>query len=160
MSGTFGVMHRLNVGSFTLTPALDLGAATLRGSEMAEAGAGPQGTVLDASEQGHAWIEPSIGFGFERSLANRKLLRTYARLGAIHYLSAGRTEVVAGLAGAPAGVAPMRIVSDLDRDHVIVEGGFELVASERFTVSASYAAQGSDIRDSGTGAVRFVIPMN
>ena len=127
---------------------------------MVEAGAGPQGTVLNSSEQGHVWVEPSIGFGFERSLANRKLLRAYARLGGIHYLSAGKTEVAAGLAGAPAGVAPMRITSDLDRTHVIAEGGFELVASDRFTLSASYAAQGSDIRDSGTAAVRVVIAGN
>ena len=43
-------------------------------------------------------------------------------------LIGGDTEVRAGLTGAPTGVAPMRVISDLDQTHLTLEGGLELTA--------------------------------
>ncbi len=109
--------------------------------------------------QAHAWIEPSLAFGYEKSFSNSTSLHTYARFSVLSFLTKGRTDVLADFAGAPAGADPMRVSSDLDRTHYLGELGFEVIA-RRFTFSLSYSAESSDIRDSSMGTVRVVFPIH
>ncbi len=158
-SAVFDVAQQLEVGRLTLTPALNVGFSALRGSSVTEAGAAEASVLLERGSQNHAWIEPTVGLAFEHALANRKLLSVYARLGALRYLSGTATEVRAGLAGAPPGVEPMRLTSDLDRTHLTLEGGLQLIALDRFMLAAAYQWQVSAIRDGRMGSLRIAIPL-
>jgi hypothetical protein len=155
----FDATHHLDWKGMIMTPSLNLGVSTLRGASMTESGAGAQSTTLSSSSQTHVWLEPALAFGFERNLSNERLLRTYARFSVLQHLTDATTEVRAGLVGAPADLAPMRIRSDLGPTHMIAEGGLELVSTDRFTIGLSYATERSDVRDSGTGTIRVVVPV-
>ena len=159
-SGVLDVTYEVDLKGLSMTPALNLGVSRLHGESMTESGAGAQNLVLEGRSETHAWVEPAIGFNFDSNLANSKLLRVYARLGALYYLSGDTTEVLAGLEGAPSGVDLMLISSDLDSTHFLAEGGFELIATDRYTLSVSYGMQRSDIRSSDAGTARITIPVH
>jgi hypothetical protein len=54
----------------------------------------------------------------------------------------------------------MPISSDLDDLHWLAEGGLELIARDKYSISLSYGAQRSDLRTSDTGSLRVVIPLH
>ncbi len=114
-SGVLNLTHHTSLLGLTVSPALDVGVTTLHGSSMNESGADAQSAVLFADSQAHAWVEPSIALGWAKGLANSKLLRAYARFSALQYMTSANTRLYAGLEGAPDGVEPMRIDSDLLR---------------------------------------------
>jgi hypothetical protein len=157
VSGAFDLMHDFVRGGLVVTPAVTVGVSFLSGERMTESGAGGLDAVLASDDETHLWVQPTLAFGFERGLANRKALRVYARLGALQYLTSPTTEVRAGLTGAPAGVELMRIGSQLDRTHFLAEGGLELIAADRFTFALSYSRQTSDTRESSSTGARFAV---
>jgi hypothetical protein len=159
VAGVLDFSGRLDFMGASVTPALNLGFATVSGGRMTETGAQAQDLTLAHDSQTHAWVEPSLAFGIERSLANRKQLRAYARVSALQYLSSAHTDVLAGFAAASEGIAPMRVVSDLDRTHFGAEGGLELLAAERFALTLSYSLWHSGARRSDMGTLRLVIPV-
>ncbi|MBX3695429.1 MAG: autotransporter outer membrane beta-barrel domain-containing protein [Steroidobacteraceae bacterium] len=154
------VSNTIQSQGFSITRSLDVGASLLEGDAMSERGAGAQGVTLERASGRHLWVEPSIAFGYEKGFEGRRLLRLYARFGVLQYLIGGDTEVRAGLTGAPAGVAPMRVISDLDQTHLTLEGGLELAALDRYTLGLSFSAQDSQSRDSGTVTARVSVPIN
>jgi outer membrane autotransporter protein len=159
-TGVLDVTHRIDMKGLGVTPALNIGLSSMYGDSMQETGAGAQNVVLDSRSETHSWVEPTLAFDHESSLANRKVLRVYARLGVLYYLTGATTEVRAGLEGAPDGVQLMLISSDLDSTHFSAEAGFELIATDRYTLSLSYARQSSDIRESDTGTARITVPVH
>jgi hypothetical protein len=78
---------------------------------------------------------------------------------ALHYIANAHTDVLAGFAAAPAGIAPMHVVSDLDRTHFGAEGGLELLAAERFALTLSYSLWHSGARRSDMGTLRLAVPV-
>jgi len=100
-----------------------------------------------------------LGGRYVASFGNGASLRTFVRVGLLHYLSGTSTQVHAGLEGAPLETAPMRIGSDLDRNHVVGEAGLQFQAAEGFTIGFSYTQQESDVRESGAGSLRFLLPI-
>jgi hypothetical protein len=146
-------------GSLRLTPAVDLGLAMLRGDSMTESGADALNLELEEDTESYWWIEPSLTLDTESTLASGKLLRAFARMGALYYLDSDSTEVVAGFASAPSDVNAMRVYSGLDDWHFLAEGGFTLIAGDRYTLSLSYTFEHSDVRDRGAGMVRVTIPL-
>jgi hypothetical protein len=159
MSAVVDAGHPVDAGGLRLTPAIDLGVAMLRGESMTESGAGAQNLELDEDSESYWWIEPSLSADVESTLASGNLLRAFARMGALYYLDSDTTEVVAGFAAAPPDVNSMRVYSGLDDWHFIAEGGFSLVASDRYTLSLSYTYEHSDLRDRGAGMVRVTVPL-
>jgi outer membrane autotransporter protein len=150
-------MQRKN---FSLTPTLNVGVSELNGESMNESGVGTPNASLASSSETHAWLEPAVALGFQSELANRRLLRAYARFGVVQYLTESESEVRAGLVDAPPGVEPMQIISDLDRTQFVAEGGFELISSDQFTLGLSYATQNSELRDTDTGTLRIWFPLD
>jgi hypothetical protein len=160
VGGVVGVERDYDVGPVRVTPELSLGAAWLDGEHMREHGGNGQTLEVEGRDETSAWVEPAIAAGFDTALGQDKTLRIYARLGALQYLTDATTEVRAGFVAAPAGVTPMTVGSDLDDLHWLAEGGLELVAKDRYTISVSYGAQRSDLRDSDTGTIRLVVPLH
>jgi hypothetical protein len=159
-SGVLNLTHHTSLLGLTVSPALDVGVTTLHGSSMNESGADAQSAVLFADSQAHAWLEPSIALGWAKGLANSKLLRAYARFSALQYMTSADTRLYAGLQGAPEGVEPMRIDSDLSGAHFVGEAGVELIAFDRFTVGLSYSMERSKIRTSDVGSLRMTVPLD
>jgi len=151
--------HPVMAGGLRLTPAVDLGVAVLRGDSMTESGAEAQNLAIEEDTESYWWIEPSVTVDMESTLASGRLLRAFARVGALYYLDNDSTEVVAGFAAAPSDVNAMRVYSGLDDWHFLAEGGFTLIASDRYTLSVSYTYEHSDLRDRGAGMVRVTIPL-
>jgi hypothetical protein len=157
VSGAFDLTHDFVRGGFILTPAVTAGVSMLNGERMSESGAGALDAIVAGDDETHAWIQPTLGLGFERGFTSRKLLRAYARLGALQYLTTPTTEIRVGLEGAPVGVEPMRLSSDLDRTHFLAEGGFEMIAADRYTFALSYSRQTSETRESSSASARFSV---
>ncbi|HVN41319.1 MAG TPA: autotransporter domain-containing protein, partial [Steroidobacteraceae bacterium] len=160
LAAVLDVTHRYVAGGVGISPALSLGLSSLFGDSMTEKYAGAQDLALSSHTDTRSWLEPSVAFDFERSLANNQTLRLYGRLGALYYLSQPSTEVVAGFAVAPHGAAPMVIGSDLGRTQFLGEFGVELYATDRYMLSVSYGRQGSDIRTSDSGTARITVPLH
>ncbi len=159
-SGVFDYTHRFVRGGFTFAPSLNVGASLLNFGGMTEQGAGPLNAIVHGGSESHLWVEPAFGARYDLSLGSGATFRTYARLGLLHFLSGTSTKVRTSLQGAPAQAAPMRIDSDLDRQHVVAEGGLQYATADGFTIGLSYSQRQSEIRDGGAGSLRFVLPLN
>jgi hypothetical protein len=147
------------VGGLRVEPALNLGTSFLRYGKMTEQGAETQNAVIHHGSEIHLWAEPAVGARYDLKFVSGSSLRLFARAGVLYYLSGTSSKVRAGLEGAQADVAPMRIGSDLDRTHFLVEAGLQYRAPGGFTLSMSYAQQESEIREGGASSVRFVLPL-
>jgi hypothetical protein len=126
---------------------------------MTEQGAGSQNATIDGGTEFHVWLEPALGGQYALKFGSGAELRTFLRVGYLQYLSGTSTKVRAGLEGAPSGVRPMRIGSDLDREHWVGEAGMQWQASGGLTVGFSYSHRESELREGGAGSVRFVLPL-
>jgi hypothetical protein len=147
------------VGGFALEPSLNLGSSLLYRSSMTEEGAEALNATIENGSEFHLWLEPALGARYTASFANGGALRTFLRAGYLQYLSGTSTTVLAGLEGAPAGVDPMRISSDLDRAHWIAEAGLQWTGAAGVTFGFSYSHRESELREGGAGSVRFVLPL-
>jgi hypothetical protein len=159
LSNVLDYTHEFHRDGFTLQPSFSVGTSWLRNGRMSEQGAGPQAATIAGGDETHLWAEPAIGARHVLTFGSGASLRTFARVGLLQYLSGTSTKVRAGLAGAPSGVAPMRIGSDLDRTHVVGEAGFQYEAASGFTLGFSYTQQESEIREGGAGSLRFAWPL-
>ena len=146
-------------GGFTWQPTVSVGSGFHRHGGMTERGADAQAAVIMAGDETHVWVEPALAGRYTASFDSGASVRTFARLGVLHYVSGTSTKVRAGLAGAPREALPMRIGSDLDRTHLVGELGLQFEASGGFTVGFSYTQQQSRIREGGAGSLRFVLPL-
>ncbi len=160
VSGVFDLTHYLNLNGIAIAPSLNLGISTMHIGSLAEANAGAQNLMLRSRTETHTWIEPAIAFGYQYNLANMKTVRGYARVGTLYYLSRAHSDTLAHLEGAPLGIEPMRVAADLGRTHFVAEGGFELIAADKFTVGLSYALEDSDVGDSNAGTIRIMFPLH
>jgi hypothetical protein len=159
LSSVLDYTWSVSSGGFTFQPSLNLGASVLWREAMQERGAGSQGTVIFPGSEDNLWVEPALGVRYSASFAGGATLHTFARLGYLQYITGTSTEVLAGLSGAPDGVAPMHIGSDLDRNQVVGEAGMQWQAASGFTLGVSYSQQQSDLREGGAGSLRFVMPL-
>jgi hypothetical protein len=159
-SAVLDVKDDIGIGGLTLTPSLSLGFAELQGAGMSERQAGAQGLDLSGESESHLWVEPALDLAYFRSFPNQRFLRAYARVGAVEYLSGATTAVSAQLAGAPSGVTPMQVTSDLDHTQFIADGGFEFAPAARLTLGLYYTVQHSQIRDAGTASARISLALD
>jgi hypothetical protein len=115
--------------------------------------------MLFGSSETHLWAEPAVAARYTANFISGSSLRTYARVGLLQYFSGTSTQVHAGLAGAPVGTEPMSMSSDLDRTHWVGELGLQYQAVNGFTLGVSYSHQESEIREGGSGSLRFAVPL-
>jgi hypothetical protein len=151
--------YNIAAHGFTLQPAVSLGTSMLRYGSMTEQDANAQNAQIKGGSETHLWAEPALSGRYGAQLGNGASLRTFLRVGVLHYLSGTSTKVRAGLSGAPEGAAPMRIGSDLDRTHFVGEAGLQYETPRGFTMGLTYSRQESRIREGGAGSLRFVWPL-
>jgi hypothetical protein len=159
-SGVIDLSLPVQRRGFTITPAVNVGFSWLLGDTLTESGTIGQRATIGGDNETHVWLEPSIALGTQRAFSRDRLLRAYARLGMLQYLTDSTSRVTAGFAAAPASVDDMRIESDLDSTQFIGEGGIEFISGDRFTIGLTYTMQQASVRDSGVGSMRVRIPIN
>jgi hypothetical protein len=159
LSNVFDYTYNVAANGFTLQPSLSLGTSMLRYGGMTEQDANAQNAHIVGGSETHLWAEPAIGGRYSIEFASGATLRTFLRVGALHYLSGTSTKVRAGLAAATELAAPMRIGSDLDRTHFVGEAGLQYETEGGFTLGLSYSREESRIREGDAGSFRFVWPL-
>jgi len=159
LSNVFDYTYDIAANGFTLQPSLSLGTALLRYGGMTERDANAQNAQIVGGSEAHLWAEPAVAGRYSAEFGSGASLRTFLRVGVMHYLSGTSTKVRAGLAAATDLAAPMRIGSDLDRTHFVGEAGLQYETSGGFTIGLSYSRQESQIREGDAGSFRFVWPL-
>ncbi|MFD0892672.1 hypothetical protein ACFQ5Q_03490 [Luteolibacter ambystomatis] len=101
------VSHEFNNDGLYIKPMIDFGASRLSAESATETGAGATSLVLGHYNETHAWVRPAIEFGKVIPFQSGAELRLHAEVAYQHFLTPDHTDVIAGFAGAPRGVAPM-----------------------------------------------------
>ena len=131
------ISHQFRSGEAYLRPTLDAGVTHLMVDNAIESGGGPTSLVLEADNETHVWLRPSVQFGNLHTFESGLTLHLYAELGLQYYLTDEHTEVIAGFTGAPAGVSPMVVPIDLGSyAHGTI--GVELINSKRGSLALEY----------------------
>jgi hypothetical protein len=159
LSNVLDYTWNLTAGGFSFQPSFNLGTSMLYQGSMSEQGAGALNATLEGGSEFHVWAEPALGGRYAVGFGNGASLSTFVRVGYLQFLSGTSTKVRAGLEGAPAEVAAMRIGSDLDRDHWVGEAGLQWQGAGGMTVGFSYSHRESELREGGAGSFRFVLPL-
>jgi len=140
---TFGAMlrasHQINGNRVYLRPVFDLGMTHLEADSAVETGAGAISLELDAYDETHVWIRPSLGMGVRHDLTDDVKFHMYADLGLRCYLSDPETEVVAGFTGAPAEADPMESYIDLDRSYGECAVGAQIMSRQNMSLGVEYS---------------------
>ena len=131
------ISHQFRSGEAYLRPTLDAGVTHLMVDNAIESGGGPTSLVLEADNQTHVWLRPSVQFGNLQTFESGLTLHFYAGLGLQYYLTDEHTEVIAGFTGAPAGVSPMVAPIDLG-SYAHGTLGVELINSKRASIALEY----------------------
>ncbi len=159
MSSVFDYTYSTTAGGLTFEPSMSLGSSLLNYGGMSEAGADAQNAVIAGGSEGHLWLEPAFALRHDAEFGSGARLRTFVRIGALHYFSGTSTKVRAGLEGGPAFADPARFGSDLDRTHFVGEAGMQYETPGGFNLGFSYSRQESEIREGGAGSLRFMMPL-
>jgi hypothetical protein len=131
-----------------LRPAVDLGFTSVDAGRLTESGAGAASLRILEGEENYVTLQPSLEAGGELVLGAGALLRPYLRLGVNLLLSGEEQDITAGLAGAPAGVAPFTQTTRLDGDFTSVAAGIDVLWTNDFTLQLGYSGQYADTWDS------------
>ncbi|GMQ87052.1 MAG: hypothetical protein BMS9Abin08_0250 [Gammaproteobacteria bacterium] len=125
--GTIDVSRTFRRSGFSFKPSATLGMCRLEGERTSETGAAEQNLQLRKTNETHNWLKTVMEVGYARALGENMIIRPYAKVGVLHYLSTAETSVRAGLEGAPDGVVPMQVSSPLGDTNTVYEAGFDLV---------------------------------
>ena len=121
-------------------PMLDAAATRLALGGFTESGGGAANLVVQASQQTVYTLAPTLEVGTEWWLANGTLVRPFLRGGAVWY-EGGDLALSAGFLGAPAGVAPFTILTDMDDVMGVVGAGLDMINARDAALRLSYDGQ-------------------
>jgi Autotransporter beta-domain len=121
-------------------PVLDAAATRLDLGGFSETGGGAANLIVQASQQTVYSLAPSLEIGTEWWLSNGTLLRPSIRGGATFY-EGGDFALTAAFAGAPAGVTPFTINTDMDDVMGTVGAGLDMITAGDTVLRFSYDGQ-------------------
>jgi outer membrane autotransporter protein len=136
--------HAFDFGSWYLRPMIDTGVNYVETSAFSEHGGGG-GTLDVESGGGTVWtLQPEIELGAAHDFASGGALRSYIRVGLLHWLSGTTPEVTASFHGAPAGTDSFVVSGRTDRDFGSVTVGISLLREKNFELRLDYSGRFSD----------------
>jgi uncharacterized protein with beta-barrel porin domain len=119
---------------------LDVGVTRVHLGDFAETGGGAASLYVQSATQTVTTIAPSLEIGTEGWLANGTLIRPYLR-GGVAWYEGGDLALSAGFLGAPAGIAPFTIVTDMDDVMATVAAGLDVITGGDAVLHVSYDGQ-------------------
>jgi autotransporter-like protein len=145
LSGRLRAAYVLGAPSLYFKPIVDAAVTRLDLSDVNETGAGAANLVVQGNETTVFSVSPALELGTEWWLSNGTLVRPFVRTGAT-WFSDDDVTVSASFAGAPAGIGPFAIRSEIDQVQADVAAGLEMVNGEDSALSLYYDGHfGQDI---------------
>ena len=121
-------------------PVLDAAVTRIDLGGFTETGGGAANLTVAGSRQTVYTIAPSLEVGTEWWWSNGTLVRPYVRGGATFY-SGHDFALNAGFAGAPTGISPFTINTDMDDVMGVVGAGLDMITAEDTALRLSYDGQ-------------------
>lgn len=140
VAGSLRAAYVLGTTQLYYKPILDVGLTHLELGGFTESGGG--GAALSVAADSHTvfTLSPTLEVGSEWWLSNGTLLRPLVRGGAIWHDGAD-FALTASFAGAPLGVSPFTINTDIDEVMGVVGAGIDVISGEDVVLRVSYDAQ-------------------
>jgi outer membrane autotransporter protein len=121
-------------------PILDLGLTHLEFGGFTETGGGGAALAVQGSGQTVFSLAPTLEVGSEWWMSNGTLVRPLIRAGAIWYEGAD-FALTASFAGAPLGIAPFTINTDIDEVMGLIGAGVDVISGTDAVLRLSYDGQ-------------------
>ncbi|MBW8640302.1 autotransporter outer membrane beta-barrel domain-containing protein [Hoeflea sp. WL0058] len=157
ISGQISASHAFVRGDWYLKPRVDIGFDHVNMNGFTEAGAGGASLTIDDNAQTYYSIQPAIEIGGEIAAANGVLFRPSVSVGLTQFLGDAAPATSASFADTPAGIAPFTTASEFDTTYFDVTAGFEVLATERLSVTAEGFGQFSDSITSYGGSAKLAV---
>jgi uncharacterized protein YhjY with autotransporter beta-barrel domain len=139
-------------------PMIDAGITYTRLGGFQEAGAGAANLNVEASNHTYVTVQPAVEVGWEFRQANGTLLRPFVVGSVTQYLSGSSAQITASFQGAPAGVQPFRISTDMDKTYAEINLGLDIIGIDGKDVRLTYIGQFSEHTTSHAAALKFSVP--
>lgn len=140
VSGTLRAAYVLGSPHLYFKPILDMSLTHLELGGLTERGGGGAALTVAGSGQTVFSLAPTLEVGSEWWLSNATLVRPLIRAGAIWYDGAD-FALTASFAGAPVGVMPFTIDTEIDEVMGIVGAGLDLISGTDAVLRLSYDGQ-------------------
>lgn len=121
-------------------PTLDAAVTRLDLGGFSETGGGAANLNVLSNKQTVYTIAPSVEMGTEWWLANGTLIRPFLRAGATFY-EGSDIALSASFLGAPVGISPFTIHTDMDDVMGVVGAGLDMITAEDTALRLSYDGQ-------------------
>jgi len=159
VSGHLRLAHAYEQGAdWYLKPLIDLGVMHAWFPGFQESGAGGANLSVARRDETYVNLTPAIEIGGETNLKNGLLLRPYAKLGITQFLSGTSPEITASFQGAPVGVAPFTVKSEMDKTYADVHLGLTVLNNKGQILQVGYLGSFSDHLKANSGVIKLSIP--
>lgn len=135
-------------------PLVDVGATFIELGGLRERGAGGTGLALSGSEEWILSAMPGVEVGGQYALTENVVFQPYGRIG-VTFLSNDAINMAARFRGAPAGVGPFTVYSDLDDVFANVDLGANFISSNGASLKINYAGMIGEDAVSHAGGVKL-----
>ncbi len=139
-SGALRAAYVFGAPSLYFKPLVDVSATHLDYGDMQESGGGGAALIVQGSGHTVYAVTPALEVGTEWWLSNGTLVRPFVRAGATWYDGVDMA-LSASFAGAPDGVGPFTIHTDMDDVMGVVGAGLDLINGEDGALRFTYDGQ-------------------
>ena len=120
-----------------MRPMIDVSATYVNLDGYRERGAGGANLTVGGTDEWFVGITPAVEFGGEMRTASDTVIQPYLR-GGVTFINQDSMSVDVNFAGAPAGVQPFTVNSELEDMYGVVEAGLHILTPEGFNFKLSY----------------------
>lgn len=159
LAGHVRLNRLLEIRGAYAKPLLDLGLGWVHAKGFSESGAGGANLAMEATDHVVGSIQPAIELGGEVVLGRHTLARPHLRVGATRYLNTS-LEAVGRMQGAPPGVVPFTVRSDIDRTYIDVDAGIDVLSKDGRVLSIFGSYRASDQSHEGGFGLKLAIPFD
>ena len=153
LNGGLRVAYVLGSPQLYFKPMLDAAATRLHLGDFSESGGGAANLAVESSQQTIYTIAPTLEVGTEWWISNGTLIRPFLRGGATWYEN-GDLALSASFLGAPAGVSPFTIQTNMDDVMATVGAGIDVINGDDAVLHLTYDGQFGDTTEIHSVAIK------
>lgn len=153
LAGGLHASYVLGSTALYAKPLIDVNVTHLDLGNVRETGAGGAGLLVDGGEETVVTVAPALEIGTQWQWANGTLVRPYIRAGAT-WFSDDEIALDASFLGSPAGIAPFRIVNELDEVRADFGVGLDLVNDADAALRLGYDGHVGETTESHSFAIK------
>jgi outer membrane autotransporter protein len=138
-----------------IRPQVSFGAGSMRIDGFRESGADAANLIVESQTHHFATLRPAVEIGGEFGQAGGTLWRPFARVGVTHFLDGNTQSVTARMEGAPEGVPPFVVTTEMDKTYTDVSLGLDVLRSAGLSLRIGYEGQFSGSTDQHSVQVKI-----